>query len=85
MIIVGTSVWQYLGILLYILGSSSIFKMSVKTFESNKKNISKNIVKLNLEQNINLGCIIILSTYVQRKQVFENFMIGLPDKTENSL
>ena len=85
MIIVDTSVWQYLGILLYILGSSSTFKMSVKIFESNKKNISKNIVKLNLEQNINLGCIIILSTYVQRKQVFENFMIGLPDKTENSL
>ena len=85
MIIVDTSVWQYLGILLYILGSSSIFKMSMKIFESNKKNISKNIVKLNLEQNIDLGCIIILSTYVQRKQVFENFMIGLPDKTENSL
>ena len=85
MIIVDTSVWQYLGILLYNLGSSSIFKMSMKTFESNKKNISKNIAKLNLEQNINLGCIIILSTYVQRKQVFENFMIGLPDKTENSL
>ena len=85
MIIIDTSVWQYLGILLYILGSSSIFKMSVKIFESNKKNISKNIVKLNLEQNIDLGCIIILSTYVQRKQVFENFMIGLPDKTENSL
>ena len=85
MIIVDTSVWQYLGILLYILGSSSIFKMSVKIFESNKKNISKNIVKLNLEQNIDLGCIIILSTYVQRKQVFENFMIGLPDKTDNSL
>ena len=85
MIIVDTSVWQYLGILLYILGSSSIFKMSVKIFESNKKNISKNIVKLNLEQNINLGCIIILSTYVQKKQIFENFMIGLPDKTENSL
>ena len=84
MIIVDTSVWQYLGILLYILGSSSTFKMSVKIFESNKKNISKNIVKLNLEQNINLGCIIILSTYVQRKQVFENFMIRLPDKTENS-
>ena len=85
MILVDTSVWQYLGILLYILGSSSIFKMSVKIFECNKKNISKNIVKLNLEQNIDLGCIIILSTYVQRKQVFENFMIGLPDKTENSL
>ena len=85
MIIIDTSVWQYLGILLYILGSSSIFKMAVKIFESNKKNISKNIVKLNLEQNIDLGCIIILSTYVQRKQVFENFMIGLPDKTENSL
>ena len=52
MIIVKTSVWQYLGILLYILGSSYIFKMSVKTFENNGKNISKTIVKLKLEQNI---------------------------------
>ena len=52
MIIVKTSVWQYLGILLYILGSSQIFKMLVKTFENNGKNISKNIVKLNLEQNV---------------------------------
>ena len=57
----------------------------MKTFEHNGKNISKNIVKLNLEQNINLCCIIILSTYVQRKQIFDNFMIILLDKTENSL
>ena len=47
-----TSVWQYLAILLYILGSLSIFKMSVKTFENNGKNIKENIVKLNLEQSI---------------------------------
>ena len=47
-----TSVWQYLGILLYILGCSKIFKMLVKTFENNGKNITRNIVKLNLEQNI---------------------------------
>ena len=59
--------------------------MLVKTFENNGKNISKNIVKLNLEQNINLCSIIIWSKYVQRKQIFDNFMIILPDKTENSL
>ena len=40
MIIVKTSVWQYLGFLiLYALGSSSIFKLSVKNFENNGKNI----------------------------------------------
>ena len=74
MIIVKTSVWQYLGIVLFILGSSSIFKILMKTFEHNGKEISKNVVKLDLEQNINLWCIIILSTYVQRKQIFDNFM-----------
>ena len=57
----------------------------MKTFAHNGKNISKDIVKLNLEQNINLCCIIIFSTYVQRKQIFDNFMIILPDKAENSL
>ena len=50
MIIVKTSVWQYLGILLYILCSSQIFKMLVKTFGNNEKNISEDIVKLKLEQ-----------------------------------
>ena len=59
--------------------------MSAKTFEKKGKNISKNIVKLNLEKNINLCCTIIWFTYMQRKQVFDNFMIILPDKTENSL
>ena len=52
MTINSTSVWQYLGILLYILGCSKIFKMLVKTFENNGKNITRTIVKLNLEQNI---------------------------------
>ena len=52
MTINSTSVWQYLGILLYILGCSKIFKVLVKTFENNGKNITRNIVKLNLEQNI---------------------------------
>ena len=85
MIIVKTSVWQYLGILLYILGSSWIFKVLVKTFENDGKNISKNIVKLNLEQNTNLCCIIIWSTYVQRKKIFENFIMYLQDKPENSI
>ena len=45
MITFNTSVWQFLRII-YILGSSSIFKMLVKTFENNGKNISKNILKL---------------------------------------
>ena len=58
--------------------------MLVKTFENNGKNISKNIVKLDLDQNINLCCIIIWSTYVQRKQIFDNFLISLLDETENS-
>ena len=56
----------------------------MKTFENNGNNISKNIVKLNLEQKISFCCIVIWSTYVQRKQIFEKFMIILPDKTENS-
>ena len=59
--------------------------MSVKTFENNRKNIIKNIVKRKLEQNINLCCIIIWSTYVERKQIFDNSMISLPDKNENKL
>ena len=59
--------------------------MSVKTFENNGKNSSKNIVKPNSEQSINLCCVIIWSTYVQRKQTFNNFRISLPDKIENSL
>ena len=54
--------------------------MLVKSFENNGKNISKNIVKLNLKQNTNLDCIIIWSTYVQKKHIFDNFMISLPDK-----
>ena len=43
------------------------------------------LVKLNLKQNTDVYCIIIWSTYVQRKHIFDNFMISLPDKTENSL
>ena len=57
--------------------------MLVKTFENTGKKISQNIVKLNLKQNTNLYSIIIWSTYV--KHNFDNFMIGLLDKTENSL
>ena len=59
--------------------------MLVKTFENTGKKISQNIVKLNLKQNTNLYSIIIWSTYVQEKYNFDNFMIGLLDKTENSL
>ena len=43
--------------------------MLVTTFGNNGRNISKNIVKLNLKQNTNLYCIIIWSTYVQRKYI----------------
>ena len=59
--------------------------MSKKTFGNNGKNVSKKFVKLNLKQNTNLYCIFIWSTYVQRKYMLDNFMINLPDKTENSL
>ena len=45
--------------------------MVVITFENNGKNISKNIVKLNLKQNINLYCIIIWSIYVESKHIFD--------------
>ena len=45
--------------------------MLVKTFENNGKNISKNIVILNLKQYSNLYCLINWSTYVQRKYVFD--------------
>ena len=38
--------------------------MLVKKFENIGKNISKNIVKLNFKQKINLYCIFIWSTYV---------------------
>ena len=62
-----------------------MFKMLVKFIESNGKNISKNTVKLNLKENTNLFFIIIWSTYVLRKHIFDNFMISLPDKTETSL
>ena len=85
MITFNASVWQFLGIMYYILGSSSILKMSLKTFENNGKNISKNILKLNLKQSIILDCMIIWSTYMQRKQIGDNLMISLPDTTENSL
>ena len=44
--------------------------MLVKTIENDGKNISKNIVKLNLKQNNNLYCIIIWSTYVQKEHIF---------------
>ena len=40
MIIVKISVWQYLGILLYVLGSSEIFKMLVKAMERTLVKIS---------------------------------------------
>ena len=44
--------------------------MLVKTFEIDGRNSTKNIAKLNLKQNTNLYCIIIWSTYVQTKHIF---------------
>ena len=62
---------NFLSISLYILGSSQIFKMLVKTFENIEKNIVKNILKLNLKQTNIFYCIIIWSTYLQRKIIFD--------------
>ena len=45
--------------------------MLITTFENNGRNISKNIVKLNLKQNTNLYCIILWSTNVQWKHIFD--------------
>ena len=45
------------------------------------KNISEDIVKLNLEQKQCND----LSPFVQRKQIFDNFMIDLPDKSKNTV
>ena len=45
--------------------------MLVKAIENIRKNISKNIEKLNLKQGNNLCYIIIRSTYVQRKLIFD--------------
>ena len=55
--------------------------MSVKTFENNGKSISENTVKLKLEQNIKSLLYNHLSTYVEGKQIFDNFMMSLPDKS----
>ena len=60
--------------------------MSVNTFENNGRNINENIVKLKLERNIkSLLYNHLVYIYVKRKQIFDNFMIGLPDEIENSL
>ena len=47
----------------------------MKTFQNNGKNITENIIKLKLDHLFNLCCIATWSTYVQRKQIFDNFMI----------
>ena len=52
----------------------------VTTFENNERNISKNIVKLNLKQNTNLYCII-FGLHICRGNIF---LISLPDETKNS-
>ena len=83
-IIVKTSVCHYLSILLYIFVSSEIFKISVKTFENNRKN-SENIAKMKLEQNFNSLLYNHLVYVCAKERDFDNFMISLPDKTENAL
>ena len=45
--------------------------MLVTTFENDRRNIRKNIVKLNLKQKTNLYRITIWSTYVQREHIFD--------------
>ena len=71
MIIVKASVWEYLGTLSCILSSLKIFKISAKTFENNGNSITKNIVKLKLEQNIKSLLYNPLICIVQRNQIFE--------------
>ena len=56
--------------------------MSGKTFENNGKNITEIIVKLKLGYNIKPLLYNHWSTHVQREQMFDNFMISLPDNTE---
>ena len=58
--------------------------MSVKTCGSNRKNISENIVKLKLEQNIKSLLYNNLVYYVERNRIFDNCMRSPPDKTENT-
>ena len=48
----------------------------MKTFQNNGKNITENIIKLKLDHSFNLCCIATWSTYVQRKQISDNFMIS---------
>ena len=55
--------------------------MLVTTFEHNRRNISKNIVKLNLKQNTNFYCIIIC-LHMWKGNIF---LISVPDKTDKSL
>ena len=58
--------------------------MLVKIFENNGKN-SKNIVKLNWEQNIKSLLYNHLVYICAEETDFKNFMISLPDKTELTL
>ena len=48
----------------------------MKTFQNNRKNITENIIKLKLDHSFNFCCIATWSTYVQRKQISDNFMIS---------
>ena len=60
--------------------------MPVKNFGNNGKNISENTVKLKSEQNIkSLLYIINWSRYGQRRQIFDNFLISLLDKIEDTV
>ena len=51
----------------------------MKTFQNNGVNISENIATLNL------CCIIIWSTYMQKKHIVDNIMISPLDENVNPL
>ena len=55
--------------------------MLVTTFENNGRNISKNIVKLNLKQTL-ISIVLSFGLHMCKGNIF---LIGLPDQTENSL
>ena len=59
--------------------------MSVKAFENNGKNVTQNIVKLKLEQNIKSLLYNHLVYICAEETDFWHFMMSLPDNTENPL
>ena len=70
---------------LCILGSSEVFKLFLNTLKILETISVKILQNRSCSNTSNLCCIFIWSTYVLRKQIFDNFMISLRDRTENSL